>query len=111
MTLTSQSLPEGLLLTVTGRLDAVAGLAFETQLDAALGASSGAVFLDCGGLEYLSSAGIRTLLVLQRKLQAASRPLFLCGVAPTVREILRIAGLEAHLQLFAGVDEARAAAR
>ena len=51
-----------IVLEPTGRLDSMSCRNFEARLLAALD-QRGAVVVDCKGLEYVSSAGLRALLV------------------------------------------------
>ena len=78
------------VVVIRGRLDA----AQSPVADAFLGKVQGVVTLDCGGLEYVSSAGLGVLLKTQKRLLAAGGKLRLTGVNRHVTELLGYAGFD-----------------
>jgi len=78
------------VVVIRGRLDA----AQSPVADAFLGKVQGVVTLDCGGLEYVSSAGLGVLLKTQKRLLAAGGKLRLTGVNRHVMELLGYAGFD-----------------
>ena len=80
-------------VVVTGRLDAAQAPAAQTFLDA----TQGTVTLDCGGLEYISSAGLGVLLKTQKRLLASGGKLRLAGVNRHLQDIFGYSGFD---QLF-----------
>lgn len=64
--------------------------------------------LDCGGLSYLSSAGVRFLLHLQKTLAAGGGALALAGVQPFCASVLEMSGLSGLMPVFATVSDALA---
>lgn len=84
-----------------GRLDVASAKAFEEAVGALVRESRRQVVLDFSRLQYISSAGIRSLLFLMKT--AASRslsgpshtllPLRLAQVGPAVRQVLELSGL------------------
>ncbi len=55
------------------------------------------------GVEYVSSAGLRVLLLAAKRLKPPAGALVLCGIGPSVRTVLELAG---SVSLFA-VEPAR----
>jgi anti-anti-sigma factor len=55
-----------------------------------------AVDVDCGSLDYISSAGLRVLLIMQKKCKEG---VILRGINDTVREILEQTGFDAILNI------------
>jgi anti-anti-sigma factor len=91
--------PRALVLTLAGRLDALAAEAAQQAILAQLGDDARLV-LDLAGVDYLSSAGIRVLLVAAKTV--GRRPGGFFAVArptPTVRRILSDSGLDDCLGL------------
>jgi anti-sigma B factor antagonist len=78
------------VVTVTGRLDAAQCPAAQTFLDRI----DGTVTLDCGGLEYISSAGLGVLLKTQKRLLASGGKLRLCGVNRHLQDIFQYSGFD-----------------
>jgi len=85
------------LLTVTGRMDALSAPAFETACQAVLDDGRVAVVADLSGLEYISSAGLRSILGAAKKLKGAGGSLSFCGLGGMVDEVFRVSGF---LKLF-----------
>lgn len=88
---------EGSTLTValSGRLDAVTALELDKDLSASLNGVDD-LTIDLADLEYISSAGLRTLLKLQKRMdkQGAMR---IKNVRENVREVLDMTGFSSHL--------------
>ncbi|MBQ4418633.1 MAG: STAS domain-containing protein [Synergistaceae bacterium] len=60
-----------LTLTLTGRLDTVTSKEFDSEFEAAASGINN-VILDFAGLEYISSAGLRSLLKAKRAISDGS---------------------------------------
>lgn len=97
------------LVRVEGRLDAAAAPAAEKQLADLVAAGARAVALDGSALEYISSAGLRVLLSLTKKIKAAGGRIALGGLQPQVKEIIEIAGFSSIMPVFSTAEEARRA--
>jgi anti-sigma B factor antagonist len=95
-----------------GRLDFGAAPDFQRQIEAALSGTSGppkAVIIDCAGLDYVSSAGLRAFLVTARAAQRAGVSFALCTLKPAVREVFDLSGFSRVLAVLA--DRAAALAQ
>ncbi len=97
-----------LILEPAGRLDSLSCRAFETHLLAALD-QSGAVVVDGAALEYISSAGLRVLLVAAKHNRATGGRLALAALRENVREVFEISGFSAIFTIHSTVAEAIAA--
>lgn len=76
-------------VALAGRLDAVTSVQLQTAVDEGLqGISS--VVIDCDALEYISSAGLRVLLALHKKMKTKVRLINTHGL---VAEVLDVTGL------------------
>lgn len=64
------------------------------------------LILDCSMLEYISSAGLRVVLIAARRLKGNGGLLVLCTLQATVREVLDITGLLPILAVEASRDDA-----
>lgn len=85
-----------LVLAPAGRLDSPSSPDLERRLLAAAGEQR--LVLDLGEVEYMSSAGLRVLLKLARRMKDAGGELLLCALGEPVRQVFDLAGL---LPLFA----------
>jgi anti-anti-sigma factor len=95
-----------LVIAPLGRVDSVSSGELERHLVARLDAGERRVVIDMAGVEYISSAGLRVLLVAAKRLKPPTGALVLCGLGPGVRTVLELAGF---ISLFA-VEPARAPA-
>ena len=80
-------------VVLNGRLDAAQAAAAQAFLDKV----QGVITLDCGLLEYISSAGLGVLLKTQKRLLAAGGKLRLVRLKPHLRDIFTYSGFD---QLF-----------
>ena len=83
---------EGNTLTVVpeGRVDTTTASQFEQELKASIDGVT-ELILDFGKLNYISSAGLRVLLTMQ-KTMSKQGSMKLCNVNETVTEILEVTG-------------------
>jgi anti-anti-sigma factor len=100
---------EATFLTVSGRLDSETARAFEDTLTATLDRGVRALALDLSGLEYVSSAGLRLLLLAAKRTKAEAAPFTLFGLQPQVAKVLEVSGFARILPIAAGREEALAA--
>jgi anti-anti-sigma factor len=83
---------EALVVAPRGRVDSVSSGELERQLVARLDAGARRVVIDLASVDYISSAGLRVLLLAARRLKPPAGTLVLCGLAPGVRTVLELAG-------------------
>ena len=95
-----------LVISPAGRIDTTTAGTLETRLGAALAGTAPRLVLDLSGVDYISSAGLRVLLVAARQVQAAGGRLALCAMGPSVRQVFQLAGF---LPLFTIQDTRDAA--
>ena len=84
-----------------GRLDGTNSREFEASVLGRLRtpeqvAASGQykVLIDMGGLEYVSSAGLRAILLIAKTLRSQQSELALCKLSPRIREVFKISGFD-----------------
>lgn len=89
-----------LILKLEGRLDATTAIQLEKVLNQAIDEQKTKVIADFSGVEYLSSAGMRILLSMTKRLKGMSGYFKLYALHDDVMEIIRLAGFETILQIF-----------
>ena len=97
MELNFESSNSAAVIGITGRLDTVTAPELEEYINSRLGGVE-TLTLDCAGLEYISSAGLRVLLRTQKKM-AACGELKLIHVSPIIMEIFEITGFNEILTI------------
>ena len=80
------------LLTLRGKLDAGTANVLEAKLMAVIAAGGMHLILSCSALDYVSSAGLRVLLMAAKKLKAGNGRILLSSLQPHIREVFDIAG-------------------
>jgi anti-sigma B factor antagonist len=91
-------------INASGRLDFEAAGAFQKELEqavAAAAAGGNAVLIDCAGLEYVSSAGLRVFLVGARAAKAASVPFAVYALTTAVKEVFDVSGFGRIIDVLA----------
>jgi anti-anti-sigma factor len=89
-----------------GRIDTTTAPALEQHLLGLLTGGERRIVVDFSGVDYISSAGLRVMLVLARRVRDANGHLGLCGMGDAVRQVFQLAGF---LPLFIVRDSREAA--
>lgn len=96
------------IASLIGRLDSTTSNTVQTTL-AGLIASANTMILDFSSLEYVSSAGLRSLLDIAKKCRAKSGKLLITEMKDQIREIYEIAGFKSIIPSYPTLDAARVA--
>ncbi|HEY7559829.1 MAG TPA: STAS domain-containing protein [Candidatus Binatia bacterium] len=100
------------LVKVEGRIDHVSAPVFESQLLPQVEGCTGEkkkLLLDCSGLAYVSSAGLRVLMIAAKRCRRQNGKIVLAALQPTIQEIFRISRFDTVFEVFPSVREALAA--
>ena len=97
------------VVAITGRLDAVTAPEYEKKMQELIGGGDVCFVVDFEALEYISSAGLRVLLVIAKLLKAKSGQVRFAKVAGTVKEVFDISGFGSIFQIDTTVADALAA--
>ena len=111
MPLQHRSFGDARVVLPTGRLDHDNCEAFQSDLAEhlhACEATGAALVLDLSGLEYVSSAGLRCLMMAARQASAHESRIMVAAPQPVVAEILQISRFNLVLQVFGTTREALA---
>ena len=88
-----------LILRISGRLDAISSPTAERKVFDYINKGQYKLLLNFSGVDYLSSAGMRMLLSVTKKLKALSGKLVLCSVTGNVMDVLTMSGFDHVLEL------------
>jgi anti-anti-sigma factor len=94
---------------VTGRLDVQGADVLEAHALQRLAGGELRLVLDLAEVDYVSSAGLRSLLVVAKKVQSIHGRLALCCLTPMVLNVINISGFQQLLQICGTQEEALAA--
>ncbi len=97
---------ECIVVAVEGRMDAVSAPEFEKFLGNLIDEGALKVVVDLEALDYISSAGLRSILITAKKIQSRNGKIMIASIHDTVQEIFEISGFSAIIPIHASVDAA-----
>lgn len=87
------------LIRISGRMDAISSPEFETMINQLASTGHTSFVLDFKGVDYISSAGLRSLLATTKQLKTIDGQIRVVNVSETVKKVFGIAGLNTFFQL------------
>ena len=108
MELSSKIITGCLVISITGELDTTTS----PELDALLAKenrSARNILFSLGGMDYISSVGLRTFLANLKKVKAAGGRMALAELNEEVREVFDMAGFSALFEIYPSLSDAQAA--
>ena len=98
-----------LIAKTDGRVDGANAREFQTALESAIDSNDGAVLLDMEQLSYISSAGLRVILLMAKVLQGRNAKFAICSLSASIREVFEISGFDKIISIHPSQAEALAA--
>ncbi len=95
-----------LVITLEGQFNALGAVDFDDQV-AEMEMVEANVILDFSRVTFLSSAGVRSLLTLEKAMRSSKGALYIAGISGMVRQVLDISGLSRYLKITGDLEEAR----
>lgn len=106
MEFTNDKMGDYYVVAAAGRLDATTSGEFEEQCDQWLSQDEIHIVVDMGGVEYISSAGLRSILTSAKKLKAREGDLRFCNLAGMVADVFKMSGFAAMFKIFETREQA-----
>lgn len=106
MEITQKLEGEAIVASVSGRLDAGSSAQFDKNLADMIAEGARQVVLDFSSLVYISSAGLRSVLVAAKELKNKNGILSLAGLKAEVKEVFDISGFSSILPIYETVSSA-----
>ncbi len=97
------------VVTAEGRLDGIYSSAFANHVGELIVGTNPKILIDFTDIDFVTSAGLRAVLLLMKKAQASGGHFALSGVNPQVREVLDLSGLAGMFSIHPGRAEGIAA--
>jgi len=88
-----------LIVAPEGRLDSNTSSGFEKDVREILAGGARRLMMDFSGLDYMSSAGLRIVLLAAKRMKAIGGKLVICGLNDTITEVFEISGFLASLNV------------
>ncbi len=98
------------ILAPKGSLNTQTSPKLEQKLVAVLGEKRRLIVIDFKGVDYLSSAALRVLLMITRRLARAHGRLVLCAMSEDLKKVFSISGFDRDFTILQGRGEAVALA-
>ena len=107
----TRQVADAVIAMPVGRIDHRSAAEFEaalTPLVATAAAEKSALVLDFSGIEYISSVGLRVLMIAAKKMREREAPLLVTALQSVVAEIFAISRFDRILTVTATLDDAMA---
>ena len=91
-------------IAIKGRLDADSSAEAEKVVKDALGGATNRLLFNLGGLEYLSSAGLRVLLSAAKEMRRREGKIVLCALNEFVKEIFEVSGFQSLIPITDSIE-------
>jgi anti-anti-sigma factor len=101
----TESRPFSRTVYLEGRLNNETVGILDEELDRIVKSTATVVVFELGGLEYISSAGLRSIFRVQKAMTARAGKAVLANPQPPVRKVLEIVNAVDLTEVFASVDE------
>lgn len=83
---------DALVLQPVGKIDGQNAREFETTVMGHIDGGERRLVVDCSRLEFISSSGLRVLLLATRAMRTSSGTIVLCGLRDNVKMVVRMSG-------------------
>lgn len=108
MEITESQFGDTVILTPVGRVDQTTAPAFQSALLEIVGKRGNAVVVDFASIPYISSVGLRALMIAAKEGKKTNVPLAVAGLTPQVNEVFEISRFNFVVQIFATIEAALA---
>jgi len=108
MELSAKKEKKGVVIHVTGRMDAVSSPDFERAMDAWIEKGETTLVVDGSNLEYISSSGLRSVLIIAKKLKTRKGRILLTSLTSVVKEVFEISGFSTIIPIYDSLEGAMA---
>lgn len=98
-----------LIAKADGRIDSSNSREFHSELEATITDSDTSVVLDFADVTYISSAGMRVILMTAKGLQQSGTGFVLCSMTDSIREVFKISGFDKIIPIHNSQAEALSA--
>ncbi len=106
MIITLNKIGDTNIVQIEGRLDTTNYGELEHHLSSLTDKKELIILLDLEKMEYISSSGLRILLMFLKKLKALEGRFMLCGLSKDIKEIFEISGFINIFEIFENQEEA-----
>ena len=95
-----------LVIKTTGRVDGGNATDFQHALESILAENDSSLVLDFQDLAYISSAGLRVILLVSKQLQRKDTKFGVCSLSGPISEVFQISGFDKIIPTYAAQGDA-----
>ena len=106
MEVTTNRAEKGLIVSVKGRIDGVTTTDFEKTISDLIDQGETTLIIDFGELVYITSAGLRSILTIAKKLKQKNGTLIVAALRDVVKNVFEISGFTAIISTCESVESA-----
>ena len=97
---------EATVAVITGRIDSATSKDLETKLIPIINSGTRKLVVDFAKVDFISSAGLRIMLIVAKKLKQGNGKMALCCLKDTIKEVFDISGFSSIIPIFPTREEA-----
>lgn len=105
MNVTFNKRGDALIVAVKGRMDAITAPEFESKCSGQIEEGLSLLIADFTELEYISSAGLRGILQIAKRLKQNKGQITFCCLSPMVHNVFSISGFNSMFSLYDSLDQ------
>jgi anti-anti-sigma factor len=94
------------VVSVKGKIDAVTAPEFEKALSTLIAQGENIFLFNFSGLEYISSAGLRSILATAKQLKPKGGNILFSGLKGPVKDVFKISGFGTIFKIFETREDA-----
>lgn len=106
MELIEQKTEKCVIVSITGRLDTTNYNLLEKKLTDLIDKREDKILIECSKMDYVSSSGLRILLMALKKITMVKGKFVLCNLQENIREIFEISGFTNIFEIYPSQEEA-----
>lgn len=106
MKLTVEAQQGKVVASIGGSMDTVSAPQFQEELEKWIAKGDKAFVVDVSELEYITSAGLRSILAIAKKIKADQGTISFCGLDGMVKEVFEMSFFTQMFPIHGTLDEA-----
>ncbi|MGE3319118.1 MAG: STAS domain-containing protein [Candidatus Berkiella sp.] len=106
MEITEDKIDGQVVISLSGRIDSTAAVEFEEKIIEIIDKGNNTMIIDFLRIQFISSAGLRVLLLAAKKVKPYGGKIVLCDMSKDVREVFDISGFSSIFDIQENVQSA-----
>ena len=106
MEINEQKTDQCVIIGITGRLDTTNYSMLEKKLMELIDSHHDKILVECSKMDYISSSGLRILLMALKKITLMKGKFALCGLQENIHEIFEISGFTSIFEIHSSREDA-----